>query len=103
MARQIIKNVTLDEKDGNKLQRLFYSDGSVEYLIASSGDDPNLRIDTKGETALKDILVHWRRIHSKIHNAWRNTHFAAIEAKDKEMRDREKDKQKDMFDPDSSE
>jgi hypothetical protein len=92
------KRTPIDEKEGYELIRVKNSDGSVEFLMTSPGDDPALRIVSKGKDALKEIMKHWKKVHTDFHNTWRNSHFKAIEAKVREIKARENDKQEKMFD-----
>jgi hypothetical protein len=99
MTKQATK-VQIDEVDGSELFRIAQPDGQIEYLITNPTKE--LRIDSTGEDALREIMDHWKRIHTKAHSKWRGKHFKEIKAKVKEMKKREDDKQEKMFDKDDA-
>jgi hypothetical protein len=87
MAEKQDKRFRLDEVDGNEMFMVIKADFSVEYLITSPGDDPALRIQSKGEDALDKIMDHWKRTHTRCHNAWRKSHFSGIRKEVKDIID----------------
>jgi hypothetical protein len=96
-VRAVAKTIELDKVKGNVLTRILFKDGGDQYLIVE--DDGIVKIEAE---KLETIMKHWKTIHTKEHNKWRNGHFRSIIKRVDEMKERENDNQLPLIGDDDS-